>query len=154
MIVLIFCSNLCYCCYTVVKTERGYIAMRYKLHAFFSGRNGLDALGKGILWPALILLVASNLISIGWLRSSIYYLALVLIVYVYIRIFSRNIERCQMQNRRFLAWKNYHKLRFQQRKTHRFYSCPNCKQHLRVPKGKGKINIVCKSCGNSFVKKT
>lgn len=128
--------------------------MKYRLHAFFSGRNGFDALGRVILWPALVLLLASGFIGIGWLSNCVYYLALVLIVYVYMRAFSRNIERCQAQNRRYLAWRNYCRLRFQQRKTHRFYSCPACKQHLRVPKGKGKINIVCKNCGRNFVKKT
>lgn len=128
--------------------------MKYRLHAFFSGRNGFDALGRVILWPALVLLLVSDFIGVAWLSSCIYYLSLVLIVYVYMRAFSRNIERCQAQNRWYLAWRNYCRLRFQQRKTHRFYSCPGCKQHLRVPKGKGKINIVCKNCGRNFVKKT
>ena len=128
--------------------------MRYKLHAFFSGRNGFDALGKTLLWPALILLVAGSAVRIAWLSSMIYYLALVLLIYVYVRALSRNIERCQAQNERYIQWRNYRKLRFQQRKTYRFYSCPKCKQHLRVPKGKGRISITCSRCGSSFVKKT
>ena len=128
--------------------------MRYKLHAFFSGRNGFDALGTMLLWPALILLVAGSAVRIAWLSSMIYYLALALLIYVYVRALSRNIERCQAQNERYIQWRNYRKLRFQQRKTYRFYSCPKCRQHLRVPKGKGRISITCSRCGSSFVKKT
>lgn len=128
--------------------------MRYKLHAFFSGRNGFDALGKTILWPALILLVAGSAVSIAWLSSIIYYLALALLFYTYARAFSKNIEKCQAQNERYIQWRSYRKLRFQQRKTYRFYSCPKCRQHLRVPKGKGRISITCSKCGSSFVKKT
>ena len=29
-----------------------------------------------------------------------------------------------------------------------------CRTLLRVPKGKGKIKIVCRKCGNSFIRNT
>lgn len=32
--------------------------------------------------------------------------------------------------------------------------CPHCKTRIRVPKGKGKIKIRCRSCGESFEKQT
>ena len=34
------------------------------------------------------------------------------------------------------------------------FRCPGCGTLLRVPKGKGKIKIVCRKCGNSFIKHT
>ena len=41
-----------------------------------------------------------------------------------------------------------------QRKDYKFFVCPACKATLRVPKGRGKIKIVCRKCGNSFMGKS
>ncbi len=38
--------------------------------------------------------------------------------------------------------------------SYKIFRCPDCKQKLRVPRGKGKINIICKNCGTEFVKRT
>lgn len=124
--------------------------MKYKLRAFFSGRNGMDDLGKALLWGALIMMILSTLLG----NNILYGMALGLLCYVYVRAFSRNIERCKRQNAKYLSWRNLWKLRFQQRKTHKFYRCPQCKQQLRVPKGKGRISITCRNCGEHFEKKT
>lgn len=39
-------------------------------------------------------------------------------------------------------------------KTHRRFRCPKCHQKVRVPRGKGKIQITCPKCGEKFIKKT
>ena len=44
--------------------------------------------------------------------------------------------------------------RWHQRHDYRFFKCPACRTRLRVPRGKGKINIVCRKCGTSFQRKT
>ena len=128
--------------------------MKEKLRAFFSGRNGFDQLGRALIWPALIGLLLSSLVPVEWLRTVLYYLSLALLCYVYVRAFSRNVERCSAQNQRYLSWRRCRKLAFQQRKTHRFYRCPQCRQRLRVPRGKGKIRITCGKCGALFEKTT
>ena len=124
--------------------------MRYRLHAFFAGRNGMDDLGKTLLWGALIMTVLSALLGIDFLYAA----ALVLLCYVYIRALSRNVEKCRRQNERYLLWRNFRRLRFLQRKTHKFYRCPKCRQMLRVPRGKGRITITCRNCAESFERKT
>lgn len=39
-------------------------------------------------------------------------------------------------------------------KNYKYFHCPNCKQKLRVPRGKGKIRVTCSKCGTQFEKKT
>ena len=39
-------------------------------------------------------------------------------------------------------------------KTHKYYKCPTCKQVVRVPKGRGKIEINCPKCHTKFIKRT
>ena len=42
----------------------------------------------------------------------------------------------------------------EQKKIYRFYKCKQCKQKIRVPRGRGKIEITCPKCQNHFIKKT
>ena len=34
------------------------------------------------------------------------------------------------------------------------YRCPKCRQKLRVPRGRGRIQISCPRCGTQFIKKS
>ena len=43
---------------------------------------------------------------------------------------------------------------YQDRKYFKFFKCPACRQKIRVPRGKGKIEITCPRCGDRFIKKT
>ena len=87
--------------------------------------------------------------------------ALLLIIIIYFRMFSRNLYKRQMENARYwekrsrvVASFRLLKERWLQRKDYRFFSCPSCRTTLRVPRGKGQIKIVCRKCGSSFVRKT
>ena len=86
------------------------------------------------------------------------YVPLVLAI---LRILSRNVNARMRENQKFLTyWKpvkkwcklQYSKLR--DIRTHRYFSCPHCKQTCRVPRGRGKIEIRCPKCQTRFVKKT
>lgn len=126
--------------------------MKYKIAAFFAGRNGFDTLAKLIMWPSLILMLISGFIPVTWLSMILNLLSWVGVFYGYFRVFSKNLPKRQAENARYLNWWNRQKQRWQQRKTHRIYACPRCKTTLRVPKGKGKISITCRNCGEKFVK--
>lgn len=124
--------------------------MKEKIRAFFVGRSGFDSLSNTLLWGSLIVMLVSRLSGI----TILHYASWAGIIYAYYRIFSRDIYRRQAENARFMAWKGQLRQRWQQRRTHKFYYCPKCRTVLRVPKGKGKINITCRSCGERFIRKT
>lgn len=128
--------------------------MKYKIAAFFSGRNGLDALARVILWPSLILMLVSAFIPVAWLRYVLDAVSFAGIIYAYYRVFSKKLEKREAENEAYLSWRNRLKLRWTQRKDYRFYRCPKCKTTLRVPKGKGRISITCRGCGEKFIRKT
>ena len=122
-----------------------------------AGRYGVDELSKFLNIVLLVLLVLSIFIRSGIL----YLLALGILIYSYFRMFSRNISKRYEENQKFVnfryrnvvKWNNFKK-RFAQRKEYRYYHCPQCKQTVRVPRGRGKICITCPKCRTEFVKKS
>lgn len=130
--------------------------MREKFQKFMMGRYGNDKFNQFLMILAIVCLV----LSLFGLRS-FYVVALAIMVYAYFRMFSRNIQKRYGENQKYLQyeWKvkrffQGKKTEFAQRKEYRIYKCPNCKQKLRVPRGKGKIAIRCRKCGTEFIKKT
>ena len=132
--------------------------MKEKLIRFMQGRYGVDQLSKFILILGLVAVVVSAVFDDA-LSLSMYILGWLLVIYCYFRVFSRNIPKRYAENQAYLA-KTY-KIRtffgkqkniWQQRKTHHIYTCPSCKQKIRIPKGKGKIEVRCPKCGTTFIK--
>ena len=129
--------------------------MREKIQRFMIGRYGVDALGKFLL-GAVVVLWAINLFA----NSRILYSwALLLMVYAYFRMFSRNTTKRYQENAKFLQIKNKvvakfksEKSQLKQRKTHHIYRCPTCRQKIRIPRGKGRICITCPKCKTEFTK--
>ncbi len=127
------------------------------LRRFMAGRYGSDQLNNAFLLLSLLLLVIEWITRWNWI--GIFILALLFLCYF--RMFSRNIQARYAENQRFLRkwWPISNRLknarmRFQDRKTHRYFKCPQCKQRLRVPRGKGKINITCPHCRHQFIRKS
>ena len=126
-----------------------------------AGRNGNDALNRFLLAADLILLLLSGLSRGRGLSGLLYLLTLLLLGLTYFRMFSRDLYRRRSENERYLREKQkllakcrILKERWKQRNDYRFFTCPSCKAVMRVPKGQGKIRIVCHKCGNTFMGKS
>ena len=123
---------------------------------FMYGRYGMDPLNLTLMGAYLVLLVLSSFFGGRLLRLLSYACALL----AFYRMLSRQLERRRAENARFMEivrpviqWHNVRKCR-RQDKDHCYFKCPNCGQQLRVPKGKGHIQVTCRSCGASFEKNT
>ena len=135
--------------------------MRAWFTRMMAGRNGPDHLNRFLSVVFLILSVCSMFVRNPRLASVLYTLSMALFVYVMFRMLSRNIYRRQQENGAYLrerykitSWWNGLRDRWAQRKDYKFYKCPSCRTRLRVPRGKGKLNIVCRKCGTSFQRRT
>ena len=134
--------------------------MRQKLSRFMMGRNGQDQLNLFLTVVCLVLLVLSAFIR-GGFGSFLNGLALALLILSWFRMLSRNLPRRRAENEQYLrrryqvtGWLRRLKTRWEQRRDYRFFTCPSCHTTLRVPKGRGKIRIVCRKCGSSFTRKS
>ena len=135
--------------------------MRAWFTRMMAGRNGPDHLNRFLSVVFLILSVCSMFVRNPRLASVLYTLSMALFVYVMFRMLSRNIYRRQQENGAYLrerykitSWWNGLRDRWAQRKDYKFFKCPSCHTRLRVPKGKGKLNIACRKCGTSFQRRT
>ena len=137
--------------------------MRDKFNKVMQGRYGVDDLSRFIMGVALVLIILAMFANIfsRTVGSTLDILGVAAIVYAYIRIFSRNIQQRYAENQKFLQMTSKFRFRFnnekdlmKQRKTHHIYSCPGCGQKIRIPKGKGKIEIECPKCHTKFVKRS
>ena len=129
--------------------------LRERFQRFMYGRYGMDGLGQFLMWTA----VASLLLSWFVARPFFNTLAMVLLLWGYFRMFSRNVQKRYQENCMYYRYVNKVKEFFkkqksyiQQRKTHHIYKCPQCKQKIRIPRGKGRVAITCRRCGTEFIK--
>ena len=128
------------------------------LRRMMYGRNGADQLSWAIMLLGLFL---SGISSLGRWLYLLRYPALALYIWALARMFSRNIDARRRENLAFLqfaqsvaAKSRGFRQHLRDRKFYRYYTCPRCRQKLRVPKGKGRIEIRCPKCGETFQKKT
>ncbi len=135
--------------------------MRERIARFMAGRNGNDQLNRLLLLVDVITLLLASLLSGSVLGRLLYALVLVLLGLTYFRMFSRDLYRRRSENERYIRYKQrllsrlrVLRERWKQRKEYKFFTCPSCKAVMRVPRGKGKIRVVCHKCGNTFMGKS
>ncbi|MFT3982819.1 MAG: hypothetical protein QM697_02835 [Lachnospiraceae bacterium] len=131
--------------------------MQERLRKFMYGRYGTDRFSQFLMVVALL----AMLLSLFTGADVCYWIAAAIIGYAYFRVFSRNHERRYQENQKYLRqtyrFRSYFgrkKLEWVQRKTHHIYRCPNCRQKIRIPKGKGKIVVMCPKCRTEFTRRS
>ena len=127
-----------------------------KLREFMYGRYGTDQLslaliGGGFVFYVLYVFTRSRLL---------YLISLVLYGIAVFRTLSKNTVKRRIENQKFMSL--WYKLKnkwvgiradFEESKTYKHFKCPACGQKIRIPKGRGKVEIRCPKCSHKFVKK-
>ncbi|MCI8540367.1 MAG: hypothetical protein HFE68_04630 [Erysipelotrichaceae bacterium] len=131
--------------------------MKQWLQRIMYGRYGGDELNVFLITLFIIATILN--LFIHWPYMIFVYI--LLLVLCYARMLSRNIYRRRAENAKFMKlyaplrnWWKDKKDRFRDRKTHKYFRCPQCGQRLRVPKGKGEITITCSKCRTRFDQRT
>jgi len=131
--------------------------MRNFLQRFMMGRYGPDHLTIALMILGFVLSLLYAIIGylpVLWIS----YFTLALAIF---RTLSRNIVRRRKENDIFIRYwwpikMKTKKLttRIKQVRTHKQFKCPKCKNKLRVPRGKGKLQVTCPKCNEKFFRKS
>ncbi len=131
--------------------------MKERFYRFMQGRHGTDELSR-----FLVYLGCAGIFLNLFLRSGILgILSWILLFYSYFRVFSRNHAARYAENQKYLDaaaklryWAGQKKKLANERRYHHIYTCPQCKQKIRIPKGKGKIMVRCPKCHHEFQRRS
>ena len=121
------------------------------------GRYGVDQFSAFLSKAALAMMLLSIIDALSFLYS----FGLVFLLYSIFRMMSRKFDKRRAENSAYLQL-NYrfhvamseHKTRMQSREDYKDFKCKKCGKLLRVPRGRGKLNVTCPQCGHKMVQKS
>lgn len=128
-----------------------------------SKRCGLDELNNLLMLVGFIFVVIA-LFAQNWVFTLI---GAIFVILCYIRVFSKKLDKRSKENAFYMRYMGrvvlfcqYLKLcvkmkvKTMQDTEYAYFVCNSCKQIVRVPKGKNKVNIRCPKCSQTFIKRT
>ncbi len=133
------------------------------------GRRGWDQLDTFLMILSLVVEIAGNLLRLRW----VYYIGAGIFLICIFRVFSRNLVRRDMENRKYMMTKyrilHWRSIRREKKRgtytysneererngsyggtVYAYYYCPTCGQQVRIPSGKGRVRVTCPRCGEKF----
>ena len=130
--------------------------MKEKFYRFMQGRYGIDQLNSFLMIVCVICFIVNMFIG----SIVLTFIAYGTWLFVIFRMFSKNIYARNRENDKYLnffsplsRWLKL-KLMSKQDPSNKYFSCPKCKQMVRVPKGHGTVVVTCLNCQNKFEKRT
>lgn len=122
-----------------------------------NGRYGIDQFSFALITSSVVL----SLLSFIFRIRLFYLIGDMFFVYALFRMFSKNFVSRQKENQAYILFTgNFRRIsqkygrRMKDMPHYRYYKCLNCKQTIRVPRGKGRVEIRCPKCGYSFRSRT
>lgn len=128
--------------------------LRDKFRWFMVGRYGMDELNRFLSGVILILII----VNVFARNRLLFWMEVLCLIVIYGRMFSRDTGRRFRENQAYLRWRfngsewgQKFLLRLRERQKYKIFKCPQCSQKLRIPRGHGKVQIHCRSCGHDFM---
>lgn len=154
-------TDFCEISFSVPRKDTPHAKPKRKISAFYDWPIRLRQLGRFLSIVIVILAAVSFFIRSYWFGSLIRSVLIILLAILYFRIFSRNITRRSQENNAYIrlhfqvserlkGWR-FH---LEERRRYKIFSCPGCKQKIRIPRNHGKVSIRCPKCGHDFIKNT
>lgn len=132
--------------------------MKRNLDFFMKDRYGMDELSRTALIIGIIVSIANI-----YFKNPYFNFVLILLFFYFglYRPLSKNSTKRIIERRKYRditkpmrEFFQKSKIRAQGMQNYKYFHCPNCRNELKVPKGKGKIKITCPYCKHNFIKKT
>ena len=129
--------------------------MKQKFLNFMKDRYGGDILNNIIFYFA----IGFSIINL-FRRSNILTITSVILIFIALfRAFSKNKRKRAMEQLKFFnlispIYSRLLKFASKDRKNYIYFKCKNCKQELRIPRGKRKIKVICPHCKHEEIKKS
>ena len=124
-------------------------------------RYGMDEFSNLLLCVSAALVSGSILLRKFTVYPLIILLAAAPGIWAIARCLSRNISGRRQENNSYLKFKDeiayqisLRKKTREIRRSYRYFTCKDCKCRYRVPRGQGKIQITCPSCGKKTIRRT
>ncbi len=131
--------------------------MAMKLQQFMAGRYGSDRFSLFLSVTGVIFAFLGNFKTL----RALYFVGLAIIIYGLFRSLSKNYEARRKELNWYLRMSEKPRAeirllgnKIRDRKTHKYFKCKSCKTVLRVPKGRGKIEVTCPKCRMKAIKKS
>ena len=127
-----------------------------KLKEFMYGRYGADQLSFALTVSGFVFYT----VYVFSRFRLLYLFSLIVYGIAIYRTLSKNITKRRIENQKFMSL--WYKVKnkwvgiradFEERKNYKHFKCPGCGQKIRIPRGRGKVEIRCPKCSNKFIKK-
>lgn len=129
--------------------------MKQKFLDFMKDRYGGDILNNIIIYLSL----GFGIINLFKKSDVLAITSFILFSIALFRMFSKNKRKRAMEQIKFFnlispIYSRLLKFSSRDRKNYKYFKCKNCGQELRIPKGKGKIKVICPHCKHEEIKKS
>ncbi|MEB3024416.1 MULTISPECIES: hypothetical protein [unclassified Parvimonas] len=129
--------------------------MKQKFLDFMKDRYGGDILNNIIIYLSL----GFGIVNLFKKSDVLAITSFILFSIALFRMFSKNKRKRAMEQIKFFnlispIYSRLLKFSSRDRKNYKYFKCKNCGQELKIPKGKGKIKVICPHCKHEEIKKS